>query len=82
MSMIYHRTIEYRALAIDLERSGHPVQAILYNGVKADEWAHLTANQNGCDVKLFVLKEFLLKTVKPTKARKADPNKRSKPREL
>lgn len=61
-----NKVLEYRAVAIGvLDSSEHPVQAISKVMLDIDDWARKTRDRYNCIVKIYVVREFHLKTVKP-----------------
>jgi hypothetical protein len=60
------RIIEYRAIAAGvLDASEHPMQAISHNMNDIVDWAHKIKDKYDCVVKVYVVREELIKTVKP-----------------
>jgi hypothetical protein len=78
MSLVYHRTVDYRVLAVGVEVGGHPVESILYHMERADQVAHEVADKYQCVVKVFQTSEHLLKTVRPSEESKAKKARRAK----
>lgn len=60
-----NKVISYRAIAIGVERDGHAIQEISFQMNDMHEWAQITSKKYNCIVKIFITREFLLKTIKP-----------------
>ena len=59
------KVIEFRGLAVNITHDGHSVQAISQSMKDIDDWAHKIAETYGCHVKIYILREHLLKNVRP-----------------
>jgi len=61
--------MKYRAIAIDRQRDGHPIQIL--SNVLADvhDWAHKVSNQLECYIDIYEIYERKIKRVKPTESR-------------
>jgi hypothetical protein len=64
------KVIEYRAIAQGISRDGHAIQAISQQLGDIDNWSHITADKFNCVVKIYVLRENVLKNVRPTTRKK------------
>jgi hypothetical protein len=57
----------YRAVAVDVEIDGHPVQCITSSLNDVADWTHKTQDKHKCAVDIYVTEERLLRREEPVK---------------
>lgn len=64
--MAHGRVIEYRAVAVGVTvDGGRPIQSISYDVYNTIDWAKSAAERYQCIVNVYVVREMILKKVKP-----------------